>query len=98
MRKPILLLHTLWSIAVVVAVQMWLLLSLSWTLPQRFTGRGDVFVNIKETLGASVLSGGGGDQTLYLTQSQYTDIGLTSPSADPIMPGAWQGSHWSANF
>ena len=22
----------------------------------------------------------------------------TSPSADPIMPGAWQGSHWSANF
>ena len=38
------------------------------------------------------------DQTFYLTQSQYTDIGLTSPSADPIMPGAWQGSHWSANF
>ena len=24
--------------------------------------------------------------------------GLTSPSADPIMPGTWQGSHWSANF
>ena len=38
------------------------------------------------------------DQTFYLTQSQYTDTGLTSPSADPIMPGAWQGSHWSANF
>ena len=37
------------------------------------------------------------DQTFYLTQSQYTDTGLTSPSADPIMPGAWQGSHWSAN-
>ena len=36
--------------------------------------------------------------TFYLTQSQYTDTGLTSPSADPIMPGAWQGSHWSANF
>ena len=38
------------------------------------------------------------DQTFYLTQSQYTDTGLTSPSADPISPGAWQGSHWSANF
>ena len=38
------------------------------------------------------------DQTFYLTQSQYTDTGPTSPSADPIMPGAWQGSHWSANI
>ena len=38
------------------------------------------------------------DQTFYLTQSQYTDTGQTSPSADPITPGAWQGSHWSANF
>ena len=38
------------------------------------------------------------DPTFYLTQSQYTDIGPTSPSADPITPGAWQGSHWSANF
>ena len=38
------------------------------------------------------------DQTFYLTQSQYTDTGLTSPSADPMSPGAWQGSHWSANF
>ena len=38
------------------------------------------------------------DQTFYLTQSQYTDTGLTSPSTDPITPGAWQGSHWSANF
>ena len=38
------------------------------------------------------------DQTFYLTQSQYTDTGLTSPSADPVTPGAWQGSHWSANF
>ena len=37
-------------------------------------------------------------QTFYLTQSQYTDIGPTSPSTDPITPGAWQGSHWSANF
>ena len=38
------------------------------------------------------------DQTFYLTQSQYTDTGPTSPSADPIWPGARQGSHWSANF
>ena len=38
------------------------------------------------------------DKTFYLTQSQYTDTGPTSPSADPITPGAWQGSHWSANF
>ena len=38
------------------------------------------------------------DQTLYLTQSQYTDTGPTSPSADPITPGAWQGSHWSVSF
>ena len=38
------------------------------------------------------------DQTFYLTQSQYTDTGPTSPSTDPITPGAWQGSHWSANF
>ena len=37
-------------------------------------------------------------QTFYLTQSQYTDTGPTSPSADPITPGAWQGRHWSANF
>ena len=42
------------------------------------------------------------DQTFYLTQSQYTDTGPTSPSADAITPGAWQGrplecqflSHW----
>ena len=38
------------------------------------------------------------DQTFHLTQSQYTDTGPISPSADPISPGAWQGSHWSANF
>ena len=38
------------------------------------------------------------DQTFHLTQSQYTDTGPTSPSADPITPGAWQGSHGSANF
>ena len=38
------------------------------------------------------------DQTFHLTQSQYTDTWPTCPSADPITPGAWQGSHWSANF
>ena len=38
------------------------------------------------------------DQTFYLTQSQYTDTGPISPSADPILPGAWQGSYWSANI
>ena len=38
------------------------------------------------------------DPTFYLTQSQYTDTWPTSPIADPITPGAWQGSHWSANF
>ena len=38
------------------------------------------------------------DPTFYLTQSQYTDTEPTSPSTDPITPGAWQGSHWSANF
>ena len=32
------------------------------------------------------------DPTFYLTQSQYTDIGPTSPSADPIMQVSWQGS------
>ena len=38
------------------------------------------------------------DQTFHLTQSQYTDTGPTSHSTDPITPGAWQGSHWRANF
>ena len=38
------------------------------------------------------------DQTFYITQSQYTDTGPTSTSADPITPGAWQGSHWSVSF
>ena len=37
------------------------------------------------------------DPTYRLTQSQFTDTGLISFSTDPIMPGAWQGSHWSAN-
>ena len=30
------------------------------------------------------------DQTFYLTQSQYTDTGSTSPSAAPLLPGAWR--------
>ena len=38
------------------------------------------------------------DPTFHLIQSQYTDNGPTSPSTDLITPGAWQGSHWSANF
>ena len=38
------------------------------------------------------------DQTFYLTQSQYTDTGPTSPSADPIMPGTWQGSSLECQF
>ena len=38
------------------------------------------------------------DQTFYLTRSQYTDTGQTSPGTNPITPGAWQDSHWSANF
>ena len=38
------------------------------------------------------------DQAFHLTQSQHTDIGPTSPSTDPITPGAWRGSHWSANL
>ena len=33
------------------------------------------------------------DRTFYLTQSQYTDTRPTSPSADPVTPGTWQGSH-----
>ena len=38
------------------------------------------------------------DVTCYLVQSQYTDMGLISPSMDPVTPGVWQGSHWSTNF
>ena len=38
------------------------------------------------------------DQTYHLTQSQYTDTGPTSPSTDPTWSGAWQDSHWSANY
>ena len=32
------------------------------------------------------------DQTFYLTQSQYNYTRPTSPSGDPIMPGARDGS------
>ena len=38
------------------------------------------------------------DQTLYLTQIRYTDTGPASPSADPIPPDAWHGSHWNVNL
>ena len=38
------------------------------------------------------------DRTFCLTQSWYTDTGPTSCRTDLITPGAWQGSHWSANF
>ena len=38
------------------------------------------------------------DPTFHLTQSQYTDTGPTSPSADAITPDAWQDSHWNPNF
>ena len=38
------------------------------------------------------------DQTFYLTQSQYTDTGRTSPSADPTMPGAWQVGTGAPSF
>ena len=34
----------------------------------------------------------------FLTQSQYTDTGTTSPIPDPITPGVRQGCHWRANF
>ena len=38
------------------------------------------------------------DPTFHLIQSQFTDTRPTSPSTDPTIPGAWQGSHWSANW
>ena len=33
------------------------------------------------------------DQTFYLTQSQNTDTGPTSRSADPVTPGIGLGNH-----
>ena len=38
------------------------------------------------------------DQTFYLTSSQYTDNGPTSPSTDPVLPGARHGSNWSTSY
>ena len=38
------------------------------------------------------------DQTFYLTQSQNTDKGPTSPITDTITPGAWQDTQPSANL
>ena len=38
------------------------------------------------------------DQSFYLTHSELTDTGPTSPGADPIPPGAWQGSHWDTKL
>ena len=37
------------------------------------------------------------DQTCYLTQSEYCNWADQS-TAKPASPGAWQGSHWSANL
>ena len=34
------------------------------------------------------------DQTLHLTQSQYTDTGPTSPSTDPVTPGTREYQIW----
>ena len=36
--------------------------------------------------------------TFHLAQSQYTDNGPTSPSADPLTPGVWQSSRWSGDI
>ena len=36
-------------------------------------------------------------QTYYFIQSQYIDTGPTSPSSDPVTPGAWQGSQRSTS-
>ena len=37
-------------------------------------------------------------QPRYLTQSQWTDSRPTSPSTDPIAPGAWHGRHHNTDF
>ena len=37
------------------------------------------------------------DQTCYLIKSCCTDTRLTSPSAEPVMPGAWEGRHQITN-
>ena len=62
------------------------------------------FILLAGTLNRRRRKGGGGGgggvpgENPEDPQSQYTDTGPTSPSADPITPGAWQGSHWSVNF
>ena len=38
------------------------------------------------------------DQTCHPSQLRYTNTEPASPSADPITPGSWQGSHWSTTF
>ena len=38
------------------------------------------------------------DKTFYLNQSLCTDTGPTSPRANHVTPGAWQGSCWSTNY
>ena len=38
------------------------------------------------------------DENFSLIQSQYSDTGPTSPSADPIMLGAWHGGHFLSHW
>ena len=38
------------------------------------------------------------DQTFYLTQSQYTDTGPTSPNTDPVRPGSLSMDTLSSNI
>ena len=38
------------------------------------------------------------DQTCYLIKSCCADTRLTSPSAEPVMPGIWEGRHQDTNF
>ena len=35
---------------------------------------------------------------IEVANQTFSDTRPTSLSTDPIMPSAWQGSHWSANF
>ena len=44
------------------------------------------------SLGAAQIEVEVADQAFCLTQSLYTDNRPTSPSADPVTPGAWQDS------
>ena len=38
------------------------------------------------------------DQSCYLTRSQYSDNGPTSPCTDLVTPSAWRGSRQSTYF